>query len=42
MENWVKRAENGVFLTVFGVWGLADWVLEPEDWVLGLRQSCNA
>jgi hypothetical protein len=36
MKNRSKEAEKGVFLTVFGVLGLADWVLEPEDGVLGL------
>jgi hypothetical protein len=35
MENWSKRAENGVFLTVFGVLRLVDSFLGLQDWVFG-------
>jgi hypothetical protein len=37
MENWSKRAKNGVFLTVFWVLGLVDGFLGLVDWLLGLN-----
>jgi hypothetical protein len=36
LNKEAKRAEKGVFLTVFGVLELAGWFLGLEDWVLGL------
>jgi hypothetical protein len=33
MENWAKRAEKGVFLTVFEALGLEDGFLGLQDWV---------
>jgi hypothetical protein len=31
MENWVKKAEKGVFLPVLGVLELEDWFLELNE-----------